>query len=292
MLKWLLLSRKIKRKPWLLEPDRFLSDYKAHRLALAQGGYPSATSIMEGARIKAGKSLEEWTALTGFQPEREPSEKKNNGYAKRRKRIALTVGVLLLVVFFGFTPKGRALAEEAIATITEFFDNVLYIHPAGTSRYDIHKIPEASPGVPDETEIKLNTLDEIPGYIDEPFLYLQGEDYELIEILLTTYSYRKPGFTIEYHLGVSDIVLSEQWPSDDQKHITLGVSGEYFSYTLPSGNTLEGSYDKEDQSFAAAMMCNDMTFRIFADDIPTDSAMYRILDTLVWSSDQPPIDAR
>lgn len=288
MIKWLLLKNKIKRKPWLLESDRFLSDFKAHRLALAQGGYPSASSIMESARIKSGKSLEEWVALTGFRFVREERKLKNRVFGKRRRLIAVTVGILLIAAFFGLTPKGRALAAEAIATITEFFDNVLYIHPVGTSRYDIHEIPEASPGVPDETEMKLNTLDEIPNYIEDSFLYLQGEDFDVVEILLTTYSYQKPGFTIEYYMGDSDIVLSEQWPSDDQKHITLGVSGEYFSYTLPSGYTLEGSYDKEDQSFAAAMICDELVFSIFADDIPTNIAMFRILDALAWSSKEPP----
>ena len=288
MLKWLLLKSKIKRKPWLLESDRFLSDYKAHRLALAQGGYPSASSIMESARIKSGKTIEEWIVLTGVRFEREERKLKNRVFAKRRKLIAITAGILLIGAFFGLTPKGRALAEEAIATITEFFDNVLYIHPVGTSRYDIHEIPEASPGVPDETEIKLSTLDEIPNYIEDSFLYLQGEDFDVVEILLTTYSYQKPGFTIEYYMGDSDIVLSEQWPSDDQKHITLGVSGEYFSYKLPSGDTLEGSYDREDQSFAAAMICDELVFSIFADDIPTDIAMFKILDALTWSSKKPP----
>ncbi len=288
MLKWLLLKNKIKRKPWLLESDRFLSDHKAHRLALAQGGYPSASSMMEGARIKAGKTLEEWTALTGFHFEREERKLNNRVFAKRRKLIAFTAGLLLVAVFFGFTLKGRALAEEAIATITEFFDNVLYIHPAGTSRYDIHEIPEASPGVPDETEIKLTSLDEIPNYIDEPFLSLQGEDFDVVEILLTTYSYQKLGFTIEYNRGGSNIVLSEQWPSDDQKHITMGFDGEYISYTLPSGNTLEGSYFKQDESFSAGMLCNDFVFCIFANDVPTKDAMYEILDSLTWSNAKPP----
>ena len=148
MIKWLLLKNKIKRKPWLLESDRFLSDFKAHRLALAQGGYPSASSIMESARIKSGKTLEEWIALTGVRFEREERKLKNRVFAKRRKLIAITAGILLIAAFFGLTPKGRALAEEAIATITEFFDNVLYIHPVGTSRYDIHEIPEASPWGP------------------------------------------------------------------------------------------------------------------------------------------------
>ena len=288
MLKWLLLKNKIARKPWLLESDRFLSDHKAHRLALAQGGYPSASFIMENARIKAGKSLEEWTALTGFCFEHEERKLKERVFAKQRKLIAIIVGIMLIVAFFGLTPKGRALAEEAIATITEFFDNVLYIHPVGTSRYDIHEIPEASPGVPDETEIKLNKLDEIPNYIENPFLYLQGEDFEVVEILLTTYSYRKPGFTIEYYRGDSDIALSEQWPSEDQLDVVLGVEGEYFSYTLPSGDTLEGSYLKKDQSFAAAMLCNELVFCIFANDVPTMDAMYEILDSLTWSNEKPP----
>lgn len=289
MLKWLLLKNRIKRKPWLLDSDRFLSDYKAHRLALVQGGYPSASSIMERARIKSRKTLEEWIAITGFRFEREERKLKNRVFAKRRKLLAITVGILLIVAFFGLTPKGRALAEEAIATITEFFDNVLYIHPVGTSRYDIHEIPEASPGVPDETEIKLNNLDEIPNYIDDSFLYLQGEDFDVVEILLTTYSYRKPGFTIEYYMDDTDIALYEQWPSDDQKHITLGFEGEYISYTLPDGNTLEGSYFKEDESFSAAMLINDMVFCIYANDVPTIDAMYDILDSLTWSNEKPPV---
>jgi len=288
MLKWLLLKNKIKRKPWLLESDRFLSDYKAHRLALTQGGYPSASSIMENARIKAGKSLEEWIALTGFRFEREERKLKNRVFAKRRKLIAITVAILLIAAFFGLTPKGRALAEEAIATITEFFDNVLYIHPAGTSRYDIHEIPEASPGVPEETEYKLKSLGEISDYVNDPFLYLHGEEFEAAEILLTTYSYRNPGFTIEYYWGDSDIVLSEQWPSDDQKHITLGFEGEYFSFTLSGGNVLEGSYFKEDESFSAAMICNDMVFSIYANDVPSVSAMYQILNALTWNNAKSP----
>lgn len=288
MLKWLLLKNKINRKPWLLEPDRFLSDFKAHRLALTQGGYPSASSIMENARIKAGKSLEEWIALTGFRFEREESKLKNRVFAKRRKLIAVTVGIMLIVAFFGLTPKGRALAEEAIATITEFFDNVLYIHPVGTSRYDIHEIPEASPGIPEEMEYKLKSLGEISDYLNSPFLYLHREEFEMVEILLTTYSYRKPGFTIEYYRGDSDIALSEQWPAKDQLDIVLGVEGEYFSYTLPSGNTLEGSYLKEDQSFAAAMLCNELVFCIFANDVPNIDVMYQILDSLTWSNEKPP----
>lgn len=284
MLKWLLLKNKIKRKPWLLESDRFLSDYKAHRLALAQGGYPSASSIMESARIKSGKTLEEWIALTGVRFEREERKLKNRVFAKRRKLIAITAGILLIAAFFGLTPKGRALAEEAIATITEFFDNVLYIHPVGTSRYDIHEIPEASPGVPDETEIKLNTMDEIPNYIDDSFLYLQGEDFDVVEILLTTYSYQKPGFTIRYFMGESDIVLSELWPSEDQRHITLGLEGEYFSYALSNGNVLEGSFLLEDRSFAAAMISGELVFSIFANNVASLEVMYEILDGLEWSN--------
>lgn len=288
MLKWLLLKNKIERKPWLLEPDRFLNDYKAHRLALAQGGYPSASSIMESARIKSGKTLEEWIALTGFRFEREERKLKNRVFAKRRKLIAITVGILLIAAFFGLTPKGRALAEEAIATITEFFDNVLYIHPVGTSRYDIHEIPEASPGVPDETEIKLNTLDEIPNYIEDSFLYLQGEDFDVVEILLMTYSYRKPGFTIEYYMGDIDIVLNEQWPGEDQMEVVLGLDGDYFSYVLANGTVLEGSYFEEDHSFAAAMIYNEMVFSVFADNVATEKIMYDILDALTWSNTKSP----
>ena len=284
MLKWLLLKNRIKRKPWLLESDRFLSDYKAHRLALAQGGYPSASSIMESARIKAGKTLDEWIALTGFRFEREERKLKNRVFAKRRRLIAVTAGILLIAAFFGLTPKGRALAEEAIATITEFFDNVLYIHPVGTSRYDIHEIPEASPGVPDETEIKLNTLDEIPNYIDHSFLYLQGEDIDVVEILLTTYSYQKPSFTIRYFMGENDIVLSELWPSEDQRHITLGLEGEYFSYSLSNGNVLEGSFFLEDRSFAAAMISGELVFSIYANNVASLEVMYEILDGLEWSN--------
>lgn len=289
MLKWLFLKNKIKRKPWLLESDRFLSDYKAHRLALAQGGYPSASSIMESARNKAGKTLEEWAALTGFRFVREERKMKSRVFAKRRKLIAITVGILLIAAFFGLTPKGRTLAEEAIATITEFFDNVLYIHPVGTSRYDIHEIPKASPGVPEEMEYKLKSLGEISDYVNDPFLYLHGEEFELVEVLLITYSYRNPGFTIEYYRGASDIVLSEQWPAEDQLDIVLGVEGEYFSYSLPSGNTLEGSYLKEDQSFAAAMICNELVFSVFANDVPTKDVMYEILDSLTWSNEKPPV---
>jgi len=286
MLKWLLLKNKMTRKPWLLEPDRFLSDHKAHRLALAQGGYPSAASIMENARVKAGKSQEEWIAITGFQ--REACEKKDRSVVRKRRLITVLAGVLFAMVLFSLTPKGRALAEGAVATITEFFENVLYIHPAGTSMDDIHEIPAASPGVPDETEIKLNSIDEISNYIDDPFLYLKGGEFEAAEILLTTYSDRKPGFTIEYYKGDSDIALSEQWPAEDQMNITLGIEGEYFSYTLPSGDTLEGSYYEEDRSFAAAMICNELVFCIFANDVPTDTAMYEILDSLTWSNEKPP----
>jgi len=288
MLKWLLLKNKIKRKPWLLESDRFLSDYKAHRLALAQGGYPSASSIMDNARIKAGKTFEEWTALTGFRFVREERKLINRAFAKRRKLIAITVGILLIAAFFGLTPKGRALAEEAIATITEFFDNVLYIHPVGTSRYDIHEIPEASPGVPDQTETRLNSREDIQNYISNSYLYLRGDRFEEVEVLLTTYSYRKPGFTIRYFFGDSDIALSEQWPSEDQLDIVLGVEGEYFSYTLPSGDTLEGSYFEDDQSFSAAMVCNDLVFSIYANYVPTIDVMYEILDSLTWSIKKPP----
>ena len=288
MIKWLLLKNKIKRKPWLLESDRFLSDFKAHRLALAQGGYPSASSIMESARIKSGKSLEEWVALTGFRFEREERKLKNRVFAKRRRLIAVTAGILLIAAFFGLTPKGRSLAEEAIATITEFFDNVLYIHPVGTSRYDIHEIPESSPGVPDETEVKLNTLDEIPNYIEDSFLYLRGENFEVEEILLTTYSYRKPGFTIEYYMEDMDIVLNEQWPGEDQMEVVLGLDGDYFSYVLANGTVLEGSYFEEDHSFAAAMIYNEMVFSVFADNVVTEKIMYDILDALTWSNTKSP----
>lgn len=284
MLKWLLLKNKTTRKPWLLEPDRFLSNHKAHRLALAQGGYPSAASIMESARIKARKSLEEWAKLTGFQPEREEREIKKRSVSKKHKLITVLASILLIIAFFSLTPKGRALAEEAITTITEFFNNVLYIHPVGTSREDIHEIPEASPGVPDETEIKLNTLDEIPNYIDDSFLYLQGEDFEVVEILLTTYSYQKPSFTIRYFMGESDIVLSELWPSEDQRHITLGLEGEYFSYALSNGNVLEGSFLLEDRSFAAAMISGELVFSIFANNVASLEVMYEILDGLEWSN--------
>ncbi|MEG1882744.1 MAG: hypothetical protein RR224_03370 [Clostridia bacterium] len=95
-----------------------MSDYKAHRLALAQGGYPSASSIMESARIKAGKTLDEWIVLTGFCFEREERKMKSIIFAKRCKLIAITVGILLIAAFFGLTPKGRALTEEAIATMS------------------------------------------------------------------------------------------------------------------------------------------------------------------------------
>ncbi len=288
MLRWLLLKNKITRKPWLLEPDRLLSDHKAHRLTLTQGGYPSATSIMENARIKAGKSQEEWIRLTGFQPQSAKDTPKKKVSVKSQRLIAIAISILLIITFFGFTPQGRALAEEAITTITEFFDNVLYIHPVGTSRNDIHEIPVASPGVPDETEIKLDSLDDISNYIEDSFLYLRGTKFETIEILLTTYSDRKPGFTIEYYKGDSDIVLSEQWPAEDQLNITLGIEGEYFSYTLPSGDTLEGSYLEADQSFAAAMLCDGLVFSIYANDVPTDTAMYEILDSLTWSNEKPP----
>jgi len=159
----------------------------------------------------------------------------------------------------------------------------------GTSRYDIHEIPEASPGIPDETEIKLSTLDEIPDYIENPFLYLRGENFEVVEILLTTYSYRKPGFTIRYFMGESDIALSEQWPSKDQHEVVLGLDGEYFAYVLSNGSTLEGSYFEEDQSFAAATICNELVFSIFANYVPTKDVMYEILGALTWTNTKSPV---
>ena len=284
MLKWMLLKKKLMRKPWLLESDRSLSNYEAHRLVLAQGGYPTAASIMEGARIKAGKSLEEWISLTGFQLHSTKNIAKEKIAVKSKRLIIAAISILLIIAFFGFTPRGRALAEEALTTITEFFENIIYIHPIGTSKDDVYQIPVASPGVPDETEIKLNSLEEIPNYINESFLYLKGQRFDVVEVLLTTYSYRNPGFTVQYFMGDCDIALSEQWPTEDQLEVNMGLDGDYFSYSLSNGAVLEGSYFAEDQSFAAAMIYDGLVFSIFADNVPTDIVMYEILDALAWSN--------
>ena len=68
-MRWGKVKRKLQQKPYLLDPYRVRSRRDARKMLYEQG-LPCAAEVLEAARIRAGKSLEEWESLIGMSREK------------------------------------------------------------------------------------------------------------------------------------------------------------------------------------------------------------------------------
>lgn len=280
MIKWWLFKRKLMKNPWSLDPYRKISEREAARLIRVRGGYPSATHIMELARMKSGKTPDEWFSITGFRAKPNVRERKMRLLIPYRKIAVAAICVVFLTAYLGFTPSGRALAETIYTTITEFFDGMLYMHPVGTNSDDIVEPAVEDASMIPEKEIDFSSINEIRTNFGKGFFYLSNEKYEIKQICMIEYSWKDASVILRYVYGLADIALVAEYPAEQD--IKLSTSGKYCSFLLSTGSILEGSFYDADHSFAGATVYNDLVFSVYINNVTSVSEIKNIASDLIW----------
>ena len=282
MIKWLLFKKRLIKNPWSLDPYRKVSEKEAARLIKARGGYPSATHIMELARIKFGKTPEEWFSMTGFRAASDVREQKMRRLLPYKRIAVAAICIILLTAYLGFTPSGRALAETIYTTITEFFEGMIYIHPKGTNYGDTEELAVEDASADYESQTAFSSLDELSKEFEKGFFYFDDKQFIQKQFYFTEYSWKTPSITLGYMYRGADIILFEEYPTTYD--INLAISGKYISYQLPTGSILEGSYDKESRSFSAATAYDGLVLSIYIDNVESEYMVSEILASLSWKN--------
>lgn len=243
-MKWNRLKRRIRLKPDLIDPYRSISHREARRIWRKEGR-PGVFEVLEGARKKAGKTPEEWEALTGL---RQKQAYHAPGAAVRRWAVACAV-VLLIGAFLAFTAPGRAFAAKVYQTFTTIAENILNIRATEErNTSDVEPNAELS-----ETErMKLSSLDEAEKQVGMPLLYLADTNYRLDEIDISNSPITGLAVLSKYSSFKNTVITIEQnWPIDGQKvELDLFISsGEHYSFDSASGLSFEGVYVEADDSY-------------------------------------------
>ncbi|HWR23458.1 MAG TPA: hypothetical protein VN366_08270, partial [Feifaniaceae bacterium] len=120
---WPGLRRRIRLKPYLIDPYRKISRREARRIWKEQGR-PDVFELLEGARKKAGMTPEEWQTLTGLKVKN--ARAAAHSAVLRRWAIACAV-VLALSAFLALTAPGQAFAAKVYRTVVTIIENYIKI---------------------------------------------------------------------------------------------------------------------------------------------------------------------
>ena len=261
---WPELKRQLRLQPYRIDPYRSISHREARRIWKAQGR-PDVLELLEGARIKSGKTPAEWEALTGLKPKR---NRVSHSAIIRRWAVACAF-VLLMSAFLAFTVPGRAFAAKVYNTFTTIVENILNIRV--TEEPDNSNI-EPNASTLENQNLKFSSLDEAKNEVERPLLYLADPNYVLEDIDISTSQFMGL-IVLSTYLSSNDtiIIIEQRWPIDGQKAELnlLMPSGEHYSFDSSSGLSFEGVYIEADHSYFGGAIHNSMLITVNA--VPIDN---------------------
>lgn len=253
-MRWGKIKRKLQQKPYLLDPYRVRSRRDARKMLYEQG-LPCAAEVLEAARIRAGKSPEEWESLIGMSREKlarkcraaMPVRFGHVALVSRRAVLGLSV-ILLLGFFFGFTHPGRALAKAVYNAVSDLIESLLYV----SSDVDgpvVHTVPVVTENV--NEEYTFNTLEELVDFVGYPIYHLAGREDALTSILLRRKTYSGERIYLNYQFGDRRVGIYQanlEFGSSNGYYIAVG-DDEVCHIELPSGIVVDGLRSRKDNSF-------------------------------------------
>lgn len=254
---WPRLKRRLRLQPYLIDPYRSISHREARRIWRKEGR-PDVLELLEGARKKAGKTPEEWRALTGLHTK---DTRVSHGTALRRWAIAC-VFVLLASAFLAFTAPGRAFAVQVYRTFTTIAENILNIR--ATEEPDTSDV-EPKAEISEDEKVKLSSLAEAHKKIEKPLLYLGKDKYDLQDVTVT--NRETMGLMIISKYTDSEgrsIDLLQRWPLDGQQiqlDLTFENAIHHISYS-PTGLVFDGAYVEIDNSYQGGTVQDSMLITI------------------------------
>lgn len=274
-MKWNRLKRRIRLKPDLIDPYRSISHREARRIWRKEGR-PGVFEVLEGARKKAGKTPEEWEALTGL---RQKQAYPAPGAAVRRWTVACAV-VLLIGAFLAFTAPGRAFAAKVYQTFTTIAENILNIR--ATEERNTSDV-EPNAGVSEDERIKLSSLDEAAKQADHDLLYLANKEFLLESIDIR--SSQVTGLIVWSKYKTPDkitIIIQQRWPLNGQKAELdlLFENATYYASISPTGLIFQGAYTKDDQTYLGGAIQDNMLITINISPVSQPEGVNPIIEKL------------
>lgn len=253
-MRWGKIKRKLQQKPYLLDPYRVRSRRDARKMLYEQG-LPCAAEVLEAARIRAGKSPEEWESLIGMSREklarkcRAAMPVRFGHVALVSRRAVLGLGVILLLgFFFGFTYPGRALAKAVYNAVSDLIESMLYVSSDADGPV-VHTVPVVTENV--NEEYTFDTLEELVDFVGYPIYHLAGEEDALTKILLHRKTYLGERIHLIYQLDDKRVSIYQsnlEFASLDDYYMVAGETESCY-IELPSGIVIDGLLSLEDSSF-------------------------------------------
>ena len=276
-MKWYRLKRRIRLKPNLIDPYRSISYREARRIWRTEGR-PGALEILEGARKKAGKTPEEWEALTGL---KQKQTYRTPGAAVRRWAFAC-VFVLLVSAFLAFTAPGRAFAAKVYRTFTTIAENILNIR--ATEERDTSEIePEAA--LIKTERIKLSSLHEAQQESGKSLLYLPTASYILDEIRINHSETMGLIVWTKYTGSANSTILIEQrWPLEGQSSdLNLFFeNASYYSTNTALGLIFHGAYLEGSKSYLGGAIQEEVLITLNVDCIDHPEEVDEIVQAIQY----------
>jgi hypothetical protein len=272
---WLRLKKKICLQPELIDPYRSVS-YEAARKMWKELGRPTALELLEGARLKAGIALNEWETIPSV---RVKTAKASKALCISKRLVIACAIVLLLLSFIAFTVPGQALAKEIYRTFSMIIDNMLYVRSAGDLD-SVQKVPEAAA---DDNSFQTElSLTEAQSQLDSPIIILDGEDWPLKSINVTSSRIMGESVESEYQNNGTAVVLAQRWPLDGQPaELNLSLENAlYHTRQLKNGLSVEGGFIEDDQTYMGGGVLNGMVFTIAIDNVNNLADVETILDRI------------
>lgn len=253
-MRWGKVKRKLQQKPYLLDPYRVRSRRDAKKMLYEQG-LPCAAEVLEAARIRAGKSPEEWESLIGMSREklarkcRAAMPVRFGHVALVSRRAVLGLGVILLLgFFFGFTYPGRALAKAVYNAVSDLIESMLYVSSDADNSV-VHTVPVVTENV--NEEYTFDTLEELVDFVGYPIYHLAEKEDALTEIEMRRVTYLGERIYISYQFDDRRVGIYQanlEFSLFDGYYMIAGEAESCY-IELPSGIVIYGLLSLEDNTF-------------------------------------------
>ena len=253
-MRWGKIKRKLQQKPYLLDPYRVRSRRDARKMLYEQG-LPCAAEVLEAARIRAGKSPEEWESLIGMSREklarkcRAAMPVRFGHVALVSRRAVLGLGVMLLLgFFFGFTYPGRALAKAVYNAVSDLIESMLYVSSDADGPV-VHTVPVVTENV--NEEYTFDTLEELVDFVGYPIYHLAEKEDALTKMEVRRLPYLGERIYLSYQFDDRRVGIY-------QSNLEFSIFSGYYLATgddevchieLPSGIVVDGLRSRKDNSF-------------------------------------------
>ncbi len=273
---WPGLKRRLRLQPYLIDPYRSIS-YREARRIWRKEGRPDVLELLEGARKKAGKTPEEWRALTGLHTK---DTRVSHGTALRRWAIAC-VFVLLASAFLAFTAPGRAFAVQVYRTFTTIAENILNIR--ATEEPDTSDV-EPSAAILKNEKLKLSSLDEAQSRLEGPLLYFTGEDFRLESIQIEDSATKGLVVSSKYTTQKETILLNQRWPLENQK-AEINISFEnaiHYAVNTSLGLVFDGAYTEKDHTYAGGSIQDKVLITVRISEVMELERVKHIIDQIKY----------